>query len=292
MAEVMAVPIKDLATYDSAWRKKAAPTLNWAYPGSETELAVGAAHYTMGEQGKQPRHRHVQEQIRVIFSGSMTYGRNQVARAGDVVYFPESVPYGPVSYEEGEMLVLQWAGPSPVGDWFSHDQLVPASMALVEATGGEFDKSRGGQFVHPDGRVQDGHQAIVEFIIGKPLQFAPPRYDDIVSMHTTEYPSVEVEGAPGVRVKHLGYFNEVGPNLKVLELDAGASLPPAVARSQQLWDVMSGQISYQGVDYPRQTLVHVSPGVERGVVRAEEPTQIFVLHLRHPGIPMMPFSEY
>ena len=89
-----------------------------------------------------------------------------------------------------------------------------------------------------------------------------------------KYPAAAVTGAPGVTAKHLGYFNDVGPNIKILDFAEGAQLPSATAQSQQVWDVIDGEISYQGASYARRSLLYVSPHAERGPVTAKKHYQI------------------
>jgi quercetin dioxygenase-like cupin family protein len=285
------IAFDDQETFDSEWRRKAAPTRHFECLGSEQELNFGAIHVVVGEQTLQPRHRHVQEQLRYMFSGSMTYGRNQTVREGEFVYFPESVPYGPVTHEPGEMLVLQWPGPSELGNWLPHQKLVPASLEMLK-NGGTFDKSKGGIFRYPDGRQQDGHEAIAEYIKGEKVVYSPPRYADNVCIRPALFPAFEVQDSPGVRIKHIAYFNEVGPNIKILQFDAGASLPPSTVNSQQIWDVLSGKISYAGESYSRKSFLYSAPRVKREQVVAEEPTEILVVHLRRQNMPLIPFSEF
>ncbi|CAN0456910.1 unnamed protein product, partial [Phaeothamnion confervicola] len=132
---------------------------------------------TVSTGDAQPRHHHVFEQIRYIKSGSMTYGHNRTAIAGDCVYFPETVPYGPVNYEEGEFLLIQWPGPSEGGLFFAVDE-VDAAAAEMKKTMGSFELEKGGLFRHNDGRVQDGYEAVAEYLSGEPLRYAAPRYLD------------------------------------------------------------------------------------------------------------------
>ena len=267
------------------------PTLHWSRPGSETEIPMGTVHQTNTGEDLQMRHRHFFEQIRYIKSGSMTYGPGKKAEAGDCVYFPESVPYGPVTYEPGSEFLLQWSGPSEHGIFIIIERFGEGAQRLIEA-GGQFDKSNGGVYTHPDGRKQEGYEAVAEFVEGRQLTYAPARYDGQVLMRGSTFPAIDIEGAPGARIKHLGYYNEVGPNIKIVQLDAGAVLPAAVSRSQQVWDVISGEISYEGGSYPQESLLYAAPGADRRELRAEQPTELLVLHLRHPNGPPMPFSEF
>jgi hypothetical protein len=286
-----AVPLDEQEPITADWRRIVEPTRNWYYPGSDTELNLGAAQVVMHDDALQPRHFHAMDQIRFVTTGSMSYGRHQRAEAGDLVYFPESVPYGPVQYRDGHMFVLQWPGPSVNGKFIAIHEMQAAAKEIVKG-GGQFDKSKGGVFVHPDGRVQEGYEAVAEFMNGGPLAYSPQRFDNQVHVKSAAIDAADVDGAPGVSIKHLGFFTERGPNVKLLQFAAGAKLPEAVAQSQQVWDVINGAITYDGKTYGSRSLLYVSPGAHRASVHAEEDTQMLVVHLCAKGTNGMPFSEF
>jgi len=272
-------------------RKIAEPTRNWYYPGSATEVNLGAAQVQLREEALQPRHRHAMEQIRFITAGSMTFGHKQVAEAGDLVYFPESVFYGPSKYSEGHMFVLQWPGPSAKGQFIAIHELQQAAKEIVKG-GGHFDDDMGGVFVHPDGRTLDGYEALAEYMNGQPTTYSPARFGNQVHVKSSGIDARAVSGVSGVTVKHLGFFTERGPNVKLLRFEAGAALPAAEAQSQQVWDVVEGSIHYDGEDHGRRSLLYVSPGAHRTEVRAVEDTTILVVHLCPRDAESMPFTEF
>ncbi len=298
------VPPEHQGVHPSVWRRTPGSTpdapvpeggsapMHWSPPFVDGDVKLGTVHVFGQPAAMQPRHRHTFEQIRFMISGSMEYGRNKVAEAGDCVYFPESVPYGPNAHDSGCMLILQWQGPSPRGKYFDLIKEGRPAAAELVAGGGEFDLSKGGVFRHPDGRVQDGYEAVAERLNGGPLAYAPPRLDRQIRLRAAQFPAVELDGCPGVRIKHLGFLNAAGPNIKIVELDAGASIPAAVARSQQVWDVIGGSITYEGAHYPSLSLLYTPFGGARGVVTADAPAEILAVHLQPPRRPLMPFSEY
>jgi hypothetical protein len=76
-----AVPLDEQEPITADWRRILEPTRNWYYPGSDTEMHLGAAQVQMHDDALQPRHYHAMEQIRFITTGSMSYGRGQRAEA-------------------------------------------------------------------------------------------------------------------------------------------------------------------------------------------------------------------
>ena len=277
---------------DPVYRKIVEPVVHWSTEAPEGGIGLGTVFVKFTGDDKQPRHRHVFEQIRYIMSGSMTYGHKRVAQAGDCVYFPETVPYGPVGYEPGEFFLMQWAGPSEHGLWYSVETLDAAGAEMKESLG-EFDLSSGGLFRYKDGRVQDGYEAVAEYLSGGPLSYPPARYNDQVLMRTSSFPAVPIAPASGVSIKHLGYFNEVGPNVKELEFDAGGTLPAAPpARSQQVWAVVDGEVGYEGGTYPKRSLLHVEPGASRAELSSTGGAKVLVVALGTPASAAIPFTEF
>lgn len=290
MTTATAIPLREFWAFDGGLRKYGKPTLHWSRPEVGGEIDCGVIHVTQCADDVQPRHRHTFEQIRYVVSGSMTYGRNRTARAGDCVYFPESVPYGPVSYEEGEIFLLQWRGPSEHGAFLDYVKFKNAANEMREF--GEFDLSKGGVFRHAAGRVQDGYEAVAEYILGRPIHYSEPRFNSQIQMRGSAFPALEIDGVSGVLVKHLGCFGEVGPNIKLIEFQAGSILPAGRAQSQQTWDVIRGSVSYDGKSYSEQTVIDVAPGADRAQIRAETPTEMLVIQLGTSRGRPMPFGEF
>jgi mannose-6-phosphate isomerase-like protein (cupin superfamily) len=289
---VTVIPLSLAQVYKDGFRATVEPVKIWARPVGENEAALGFTHSDTRPGDTRPRHRHPFEQVRYVVSGKMTYSPKQTAEAGDCVYFPESVHYGPSDYpEDGVVFTLQYSGPSEHGLFIEYDRFAAATEELKKS--GEFDLSHGGIYRRADGgRAQDSYEAHVEFLTGKPVVYAPPRYLSPTLMRSSQFPAVDLDGVPGVHIKHLGYFNEVGPNVKVLQLDAGATLPAAVSKSRQIWYVISGGFTYEGESYPGTTVLDVPWGTDRGVVQAEEPTEILVTHIGHRNLPPIPFNEF
>jgi len=212
----------------------------------ENGICLSATMTVYTRERLNPRHKHDFDQLRFYVRGGENYGK-QVFGPGDCVYFPEGVPYGPTSTAEGDeenvRLNMQFQGPSR-GPFFYRTEVQAAEPELLKI--GKFEN---GLFVWPDGRKQDSAEAIREYLGGKTVEYPMPRYDDYVVMHSTQYAWKPLDGAPGVSVKHLGYFNERGPNIKLVRIDAGASTPAGTAPCQQVRYVIEGEISYGGESY-------------------------------------------
>ena len=67
-------------------------------------------------------------------------------------------------------------------------------------------------------------------------------------MRTPSYPWVPTDKA-GVSQRHLGYFFECGPNLKMFSLKAGASLPAGRPQGHRALFLLSGHVRFDGDDF-------------------------------------------
>jgi hypothetical protein len=139
---------------------------------------------------------------------------------------------------------MQFQGPAR-RPFFQRTEVQKGDLELLEL-GGKFEK---GLFLWPDGRKQDSAEAIREHLGKAKIKYPKARYDDYVVMHSNQYAWQPLDGIPGVTVKHLGYFNEVGPNIKLVKMDANASTPAGATSCQQVRFVIDGQITLQGEPY-------------------------------------------
>src|SRR5690606_29137314 len=97
------------------------------------------------------------------------------------------------------------------------DEVVNAQREL--AAMGKFEE---GVYTFPDGRKRDAYEAILERITGQKIEYPQARLNSYVVMRSTSFPWIDHAGARGVRQKHLAYFFETGPNIKLVQIDKGA----------------------------------------------------------------------
>lgn len=206
--------------------------------GSMRDGVLTQKHLLIGEEGspqnydlntglagaggwRTPRHRHNFDQIRYVIEGDYPYMDEKVLPQGWVAYFPESVYYGPQDRPEGlRTMVLQFGGASGNG-YLSVEGREAANRALAEI--GEF---RGGKFITTDEdgneRVEDASAACFEYATGRKLEFATPRYEDVIVMNPNacEWRPGESEG---VDEKWLGTFSERKARIGFVRLAEGAA---------------------------------------------------------------------
>jgi hypothetical protein len=223
------------------------------------DLASGVVYnacYTMDPAGPySPRHRHDFEQIRFVLDGNYVYGRGHYT-SGWFGYFPEGVFYGPQALDEpGKMIVVQFQGPSR-SPRYTREESKRAQKAMKEA-GFKFE---GGMCVRPDGKEQDGWEALYEFVSGEPLQYPAPRFENPIWINTENF-SWKPSGIAGVSVKRLGCFNECGPAVQLIKLEAGASIPDGKTGAMMNRWVYEGEVSYAGRALPAETEETASDGL-------------------------------
>ncbi|KRE75130.1 MULTISPECIES: hypothetical protein [Micrococcaceae] len=236
----------------------------------------------MGQTGgggwRTPRHRHTFDQIRYVIQGQLPYTENDVLEEGWVGYFPESVYYGPQERAEGlRTLVLQCGGASGQG-YLSAAQR-EATNAELEKTG-EFKK---GKYHYTDAngdeQVMDGSQAIFERATGGKLEFATPRYEDVIAMNPAAY-DWSPQGDQGVWEKRLGSFTERNLRTGFLRLDAGAVYQAGQHPSIEVLFQLNGQVTSGGEKYGPETAYEFLANEGPVPVEAIEPTEFLrvVLH--------------
>ncbi|MFE9926511.1 hypothetical protein ACFYQA_34630 [Streptomyces sp. NPDC005774] len=225
-----------------------------------------------------PRHRHNFDQIRYVIKGRLPYTENDFLEEGWVGYFPESVHYGPQERAEGlRTMVLQCGGASGAG-YLSVAQREATNAELAKT--GEFKK---GLYHYTDAngvpQTVDGSQAIFEHAMGGKLEFATPRYTDVIAMDPEAYDWIQ-QGDTGVWEKWLGSFTERDLRIGLLRLDPGAVYQAGQFPSIEILFQIKGRVSAGGEEYGPETGYEFLANEGPVPVEAVEPTEFFraVLH--------------
>ena len=204
-----------------------------------------------------PRHRHNFDQIRYVLKGKYPVSPHKVMGEGSVAYFPESVHYGPQDRPEGlEMMVIQFGGAS--GSGFLSTPMREAANDRLNRKGTFKD----GIFTWIDDKGQkhnmDGSAACFEEAMGTKLTFAPARYDDVVVMEPAACDWIAT-GTPGVSAKQLGTFTERNAQIRLLKLDAGATMNTGSRAQLEVLFMSSGKITVEGKIYGDKTAIELLP---------------------------------
>jgi hypothetical protein len=204
-----------------------------------------------------PRHRHNFDQVRFIVAGKTRFGPLH-CQAGDCVYFPEGVFYGPTEMltDEATTCTIQTQGPS----WAYYpdrDQLERATAEIAAVA--ELDRERG-RVRWPNGRWQDSYEAAWEHLTGQRLVYPAPRYREPVLLRSRAFTWLPAPDAPGVAVKPLARFNETGPAIRLVRLAPGARLPGGEAACHQVSVVVEGAARYGDRPARFGTILYYPPG--------------------------------
>ena len=194
------------------------------------------------------------------------------------MYVPESVDYGPQTREEDtRAVVFQFAGPSGVPKFSQVDSRVARQKLLAQ--GVVFQK---GIAHFPSGKKQDAAEALWEFMAGRPIEYAPPRYEDPIYIYTQAFKWQPTE-YPGVTIKHLGYFNECGPNVSLLHVDPKASVPLQSVNFLDIRVIVEGEIEYAGQSCPAVSRLYCPPGGSYEEMHSDPGATILVFQIAVPG---------
>ncbi len=221
-----------------------------------------------------PRHRHNFDQFRYQIEGDFSFSRDGKSKPGTLIYHPESAPYGPQSSdEEAVVLVLQFGGASGNGYISSTEQ--KAAIEQLEKHG----TFQNGVYTRTDENGKkvnkDAFEAVWEFVNGRPIDYAKPRYQGPVFMHPESYAWVDVENRPGVSMKLMGVFTERRTEAGFLRLEAGASHE---LTGPKLYFVTAGSGSVNDSAVAKHTTIHVEAG-DTATVVAKEPIEMLFLGL-------------
>ncbi|MEM5318309.1 hypothetical protein [Paraburkholderia sp. JHI869] len=198
-----------------------------------------------------PRHRHNFDQIRYVIKGAFPYAKDKSLPEGWIGYFPESVYYGPQDRPEGlEMVVCQFGGAS--GNGYISVERREAANEVLKAKG-EF---KDGVFTFFDENNtkhnQDGFEACYEEVTGKKLEYAKPRYQDLVLMNPESYewlPDLE----PGVFSKWVGTFTERNTKIGFSKIEANSDFSAGMQDSIELMYLINGRVSVDNKEYGPQS---------------------------------------
>ena len=230
-----------------------------------------------------PRHRHTFQQIRFLVEGKMRYNKD-IYNAGDCLYIPEGAYYGPITpvekreggAEKMHFVDIQFEGPSGIP--YPHpDDVVRSQRQLAET--GKFEE---GIYTFASGRKRDAYEAILENLTGKPVEYPPSRLDNYVVMRTASYPWVNT-GKDGISQRHLGYFFECGPNLKMLSLKAGSSLAPGEPDGHRALFLLSGGVSFDGQAFDAFSYFVFPDATPYAEMKATQDSELLALGWTAPG---------
>jgi len=193
-----------------------------------------------------PRHRHTFQQVRYVLSGKMKYG-HEVYEPGDCLYIPEGAYYGPIkpvgTEEQLHFADIQFEGPSGI-PYPEPEVVVDAQRRLAQT--GTFEE---GVYTFASGRKRDAYEAILEEITGEKISYPKPRLNSYVVLRSSGIPWQAHDSLPGVESKHLAYFFETGPNIKIARLSDGAVLPSATPVGHRAVFLLAGNLKFDGKDF-------------------------------------------
>ncbi len=235
-----------------------------------------------------PRHMHTFDQVRYMISGRVRYGDKTYVE-GDCIFIPAGCIYGPMQLTERKEnfkhFNMQYQGIAGI-PYYPPTEFNDARQALRQH--GRFDH---GTFIRNDGTVQDAFEALLEQKTGGPVKYPAPPYDDYLVIQGRNIAWRPVEGSPGVEVKHLGHFTEVGPHIQVIRMAPGTRTPPGEFAHQEIRCVIGGRVRFSdepGQEYGDTTLRYIPPKVRYGDTECLEEATIVIVRWAPDGATYAP----
>jgi hypothetical protein len=221
-----------------------------------------------------PRHRHNFEQVRFIVDGAWEYARRRYG-GGWLGFFPEGTFYGPAkSLEPGHHFVIQYPGPTNAPFVRRKDER-EVQRAMVE--GGAVFKE--GICIWPDGRKQDGGEALWESWAGQRINYPQARYGEPVWLDTNTY-DWQPSTVPGVAVRHLAAFGDTATSIDLLRLEPGAEVPAGRNGPILMRFVCDGEVEYGGRTYAAASSLYYPLDAAREALTSRTGATILSIQVR------------
>jgi hypothetical protein len=213
---------------------------------------------------------------------------------GEAEYQPEGTWYGPYVHRPRRQpedhievrILLQHTGAE--GEPFVTKEQLKAAWEKIEYPNA-FRHDRG-DYVAPDGTVQDGYEILCETALGSKLRYAPPRiggpYFKFI-MPVDAYPWYDVK--EGVRIKPFAAFNANGPFMKLVKVRKGATIPRTMLENYRFVGVATGKIRFGGEVLGDLHALFATPGAEFSEIAAEETSLLWYVHWQPKDDPVAKF---
>ena len=244
----------------------------------DPEAGIGFKATTSRNPGghHSPRHRHNFDQLRFVLEGEVTYAQKNYG-PGWLGYFPEAVPYGPHGGTEHREIVMQFPGPSKT-PYYTPDQTREGQRRLRD-TGATLAE---GLCIWPDGRKQDGFEALWELMAGRQIEYPPPRYDLPVWIDTSRF-DWEPTDWPGVSIKRVVQFNACGPLVELFKMEPGAVIPAGRTGALAMRFAYDGEIEYRGELCPAVSGLYYPPAAPYDALRSRSGGLVLSVQLQGGG---------
>ena len=242
-------------------------------PSAPDNFFAQLSHVGEGEFSA-PRHRHDFEQFRFMLEGEARFREGKMT-GGVLGYFPEGAYYGPQDRTHGSVLIVQFGGAS--GNGFVDRKVMAAAMAEMKALNtGVFEDGVYRRNPGVEGKpVQDGNEAIFEYIRKRPVIYPKPQYLSSIMIDSNAIPGIPAEGLLGVEERALGTFSSTKIRVARYKLDPEATLP---VNERGLYWVLGGAGSIGDEPYRRLTALYLEEG-EQSAFTAEQASDILYIGL-------------
>ena len=222
-----------------------------------------------------PRHRHDFDQVRLTLAGNPAWAPKRSVPPGHVVYTAAGTFYGPYDrFADEEQLHIQFEGANHAR-FLDYDTLATARREMSGR--GRFER---GIYITAgaDGHETktDAHQAIMEYLTGKPMTYPDARYKDSIQINPDLF--AWQRAGDGARARLLGTFTETLTSLSMVEISDGAEYEFLPSGQTRLVFVMAGRGQAAGEDLEPWDGALIEPG-ETGPIKGASGLRLFVLTL-------------
>jgi len=224
-----------------------------------------------------PSHRHNFDQVRYVLAGEIEYGPLKCG-AGDCIYFPEGVFYGPtrVKTDRAENYTIQSQGPS----WAHLLTRAEAKKTTAEiAKEGVLDREKG--IVRwPDGKNQDSYEAMWEMLTQEKLVYPLARFNGPCLLRSEQFRWVSWNHGEKASAKHLAIFNECGPAVKLIKVNGGGKLFGGTNSYHRLALILSGKMKEKDMPIAAGSAMYSAPLTDNPELICEAEATLLLVHFQ------------
>ncbi|HWE45842.1 MAG TPA: hypothetical protein VG407_07415 [Caulobacteraceae bacterium] len=234
-------------------------------PDAPDNFFAQLSHVSEGEFHA-PRHRHDFEQFRFMLHGEARFREGKMVD-GVLGYFPEGAYYGPQDKTQGSVLIVQFGGAS--GNGFVDRKVMKVAMAEMKALNtGVFEDGVYRRNPGVEGKpVQDGNEAIFEYIRKRPVIYPKPQYLCPIMIDSNAIAALPAEGLPGVEERSLGTFSSTRIRAARYTLAPEASLPVS---ERGIYFVLAGAGQLDSEPYRLLTALYLEDGEQARFTATDE----------------------
>ena len=132
----------------------------------------------------------------------------------------------------------------------------------------------------PDGKNQDSYEAMWEMLNQEKLVYPIARFNGPCLLRSEQFRWVQLTRGEKAYAKHLAIFNESGPAVKLIKVDAGGNLFRDTSNSHRIALVVSGKMKDQDTSVAAGSAMYSAPLTDYPELSCEREATLLLVHFQ------------